>query len=76
MICSYCNAEKKEEDFLSNRDICYKCQYGMKVKKKDKFCRICKAKVPKGNWAFCSKECSEIGGIKQKQLYWTKLVKS
>lgn len=64
MRCSGCGNNYDESDFFG-KEKCYKCIYNEKVSIKDKkekcnYCKICKKKVPKGRWIFCSEECSEI----------------
>lgn len=77
MLCSGCNVERKDSDFLMGNEKCYKCVYEMKLRKikKVRKCRECQEILCSSKWTYCSDECSKIGWARQKKDYWTNLVK-
>lgn len=74
-LCSSCGFEKQPSDFL-HFDRCYKCVLEDKIKKnppiedKNKYCEICKYKVPKNRWVYCCEECANIAEMKRQKNYW------
>ncbi len=58
-----------------NKEICYKCQYSLKLNIiSNKICKQCKNYVPTNRTHYCSESCSKEALKIKKREYWTKKV--
>lgn len=73
MKCESCLADKDEKDFLG-KEICYRCQYRIKIEGELRFCRECKRELNSNKWVYCSRDCAKVGEKKMKRKYWTNLI--
>lgn len=78
MICTTCEKEKSESDFVAGKNVCYKCEYARKAGMttgKIKECKFCGKSIPLGRWTYCCGTCAAKGAQKLKNDYWTNHVK-
>jgi len=81
MICPRCCEEREAGAFLNENPLCYRCVYNEKSAKYGRkasvnYCKICDNVCSEHRWVYCSRECAEIGELKQKRDYWTFKVKN
>lgn len=72
--CTKCKLSKNVEDFILNRDECYKCEYAKKIllstkKSKRRECKLCGKKIPTNRWIYCDEECASLA--KKNNKHWT-----
>jgi len=83
MRCPGCDLEVPEGDFYG-KEKCYKCVLKQKTlpiiqkKKADvhQKCKVCKRRLPKNRWAYCSDECSWVSVDSYQKNYWSRKVKN
>lgn len=90
MICDSCKIDKLDNDFINNKNICFRCVYREKIEKikerrtrKQCYCRVCGTQVhhqqnlkKRQRTVFCSSECAKKGHKEATSNYWTRKIRS
>ena len=89
MICTRCNKDHPDKDFLLKKTICYHCVYEIKSKDKKSqtitrnHCRNCGEEIffdptakKRQRSVFCSKECAFEGHKEMSNNHWTRKLRS